>query len=180
MRSNRSSTRLGSAACSQLACCATRGKTRWHLPCLHAGLKAIPRERRRPRDAAARLAVQLEAITAAADAGGKDHDRWLTSEKPARPKTRRPPRHLKTAGAARLRADPADRLGRHDRGGAEDHAPCGAKPRRRARLARGDREGTISGVGDSLKSRALVGPGLSEICICISDVQFAICPKWHG
>jgi len=54
-----------------------RGKSRWHLPCLHAGLKAIPRERRRPRDAAARLAVQLDAIAAAAEAGRKDHDRWL-------------------------------------------------------------------------------------------------------
>jgi hypothetical protein len=54
-----------------------RGKTRWHLPCLCVGLKAIPRERRRPRDAAARLAVQLEAMTAAAAAGRKDHDRWL-------------------------------------------------------------------------------------------------------
>jgi uncharacterized protein DUF1612/DNA binding protein with HTH domain len=54
-----------------------RGKTRWHLPCLHAGLKSIPRERRRPRDAAARLTVQLEAMTAAAEAGRKDHDRWL-------------------------------------------------------------------------------------------------------
>ena len=56
-----------------------RGKTRWHLPCLHAGLKAIPRERRRapPRDAAAQLVVQLEAITAAAAAGLNDHDRWL-------------------------------------------------------------------------------------------------------
>jgi len=59
-----------------------RGKTRWHLPCLHEGLKSIPRERRQapPRDAAARLAVQLEAITAAADAGGKDHDRWLMTK----------------------------------------------------------------------------------------------------
>ena len=54
-----------------------RAKTRWHLPCLHAGLKAIPRERRRARDAAAQLAVQLEAITEAAAAGLKDHDRWL-------------------------------------------------------------------------------------------------------
>ncbi|MBR0755383.1 DUF1612 and helix-turn-helix domain-containing protein [Bradyrhizobium jicamae] len=54
-----------------------RGKTRWHLPCLYAGLKSIPRERRRPRDAAARLAVQLEAMTAAAEIGRKDHDRWL-------------------------------------------------------------------------------------------------------
>lgn len=56
-----------------------RGKTRWHLPCLHDGLKAIPRERRRPRDGAMRLAVHLEAITAAAERGLKDHDRWLTA-----------------------------------------------------------------------------------------------------
>lgn len=56
-----------------------RAKTRWHLPCLHDGLKAIPRERRRPRDSAGRLAVQLEAITAAAEVGLKDHDRWLTA-----------------------------------------------------------------------------------------------------
>ena len=54
-----------------------RGKTRSHLPCLHAGLKSIPRERRRPRDSAARLVVQLEAMTAAAESGRKDHDRWL-------------------------------------------------------------------------------------------------------
>lgn len=56
-----------------------RGKARSHLPCLHDGLKAIPRERRRPRDAASRLAVQLEAIAAAAEAGLKDHDRWQTA-----------------------------------------------------------------------------------------------------
>ncbi len=56
-----------------------RGKTRWHLPCLHTGLKAIPRERRWPRGSAARLSVQLDALTAAAETGLKDHDRWLTS-----------------------------------------------------------------------------------------------------
>lgn len=56
-----------------------RGKSRAHLPCLHEGLKAIPRERRRPRDQAGCLGVQLEAITAAAGAGLKDHDRWLTA-----------------------------------------------------------------------------------------------------
>ena len=54
-----------------------RGKTRSHLLCLHTGLKSISRERRRPRDAAARLVVQLVAMTAAAEAGRKDHDRWL-------------------------------------------------------------------------------------------------------
>ncbi|ACI94751.1 conserved hypothetical protein [Afipia carboxidovorans OM5] len=56
-----------------------RGKARMHLPCLNEGLKAIPRERRRPADRAGRLAVQLEAIAAAAAAGLKDHDRWLTA-----------------------------------------------------------------------------------------------------
>jgi hypothetical protein len=56
-----------------------RGKTRTHLACLHAGLKTIPRERRRPTDPAAQLMIQLEAIAAAAAAGLKDHDRWLTA-----------------------------------------------------------------------------------------------------
>ena len=54
-----------------------RGKTRTHLACLHAGLKTIPRERRRSSDPASRLLMQFEAMTAAADAGLKDHDRWL-------------------------------------------------------------------------------------------------------
>jgi hypothetical protein len=56
-----------------------RGKARAHLPCLHDGLKTIPRERRRPPHQASRLGVQLEAIAAAAEAGLKDHDRWLTA-----------------------------------------------------------------------------------------------------
>ena len=56
-----------------------RGKTRTHLVCLHAGLKTIPRERRRSPDPAARLAIQLEAMTAAAEAGLKDHERWHTA-----------------------------------------------------------------------------------------------------
>ncbi|MEH6952853.1 RHE_PE00001 family protein (plasmid) [Nitrobacter sp. NHB1] len=54
-----------------------RGKTRWHLSCLHAGLKTVPRERRRSSDPASRLLIQFEAMTAAAEAGLKDHDRWL-------------------------------------------------------------------------------------------------------
>jgi Protein of unknown function (DUF1612)/HTH DNA binding domain len=54
-----------------------RGKTRTHLACLHAGLKTLPRERRRSSDPASRLLMQFEAMTAAADAGLKDHDRWL-------------------------------------------------------------------------------------------------------
>lgn len=54
-----------------------RGKTRSHLGCLHDGLKTIPRERRRSRDTATRLVAELDAITAAAEAGLKAHDRWL-------------------------------------------------------------------------------------------------------
>ena len=76
-RSNRCSTRPWLGRLLAAALLRQRGKTRSHLACLHGGLKAIPRERRRPRDRAARLAVQLEAITAAAEAGLKDHDRWL-------------------------------------------------------------------------------------------------------
>jgi hypothetical protein len=56
-----------------------RGKTRSHLCCLFEGLKAIPRERRHPRDEAGQLRVELEAITAMAEAGQKNHDRWLTA-----------------------------------------------------------------------------------------------------
>ena len=67
----------------------------------------------------------------AAAAGLKDHDRWLNQRTLlAQP---RPPRHLKTAGAARLRADPADRLGRHDRRRAGSR-PVPRRTGRRARL----------------------------------------------
>lgn len=54
-----------------------RGKCRAHFPALHQGLKALPRERRRSGDLATRLVMQLDAITAAAETGLKDHDRWL-------------------------------------------------------------------------------------------------------
>lgn len=56
-----------------------RRKTRAHLLCLHAGLKTIPRERRAHREPAVRLAIQLEAMTAAAEAGLADHDRWMAA-----------------------------------------------------------------------------------------------------
>lgn len=56
-----------------------RDKARAHLPCLAAGLRAVPRERRRAADPALRLVARLEAIAAAAEAGLKDHDRWLTA-----------------------------------------------------------------------------------------------------
>jgi Protein of unknown function (DUF1612)/HTH DNA binding domain len=53
-----------------------RGKTRAHLPCLAEGAKAVPRERRRSRDATTRLFAELETIAAAAEAGLEQHDRW--------------------------------------------------------------------------------------------------------
>ncbi len=56
-----------------------RGKAHAHLPCLAEGAKAVPRERRRHRDASVRLVAELEAITAAAEEGMKQHDRWLTA-----------------------------------------------------------------------------------------------------
>ncbi|BBC03931.1 RHE_PE00001 family protein [Bradyrhizobium elkanii] len=68
---------LGRLLAASMLC--ARAKTRWHLPCLQEGLKAIPLERRRPRNPASRLAVQLEAMTAVAAAGLKNHDRWLTA-----------------------------------------------------------------------------------------------------
>ncbi len=56
-----------------------RGKARAHLPCLAVGLRAVPRGHRRSGDPAARLIAWLDAIMAAAEAGLKDHDRWLTA-----------------------------------------------------------------------------------------------------
>lgn len=56
-----------------------RGKTRAHLACLHVGLRAIPREKRRSANEATRVMAGLGAIAAAAQAGLKDHDRWLAA-----------------------------------------------------------------------------------------------------
>jgi hypothetical protein len=58
-----------------------RRKTRAHLAGLNLGLRCVPREKRRSPDRAARLAAFLEAITAGAGAGMKDHDRWLLARK---------------------------------------------------------------------------------------------------
>lgn len=54
-----------------------RGKTTAHLPCLAEGAKAAPYERRRSRDRTTRLVAELDATAAAAEAGLKQHDRWL-------------------------------------------------------------------------------------------------------
>jgi hypothetical protein len=49
------------------------------LGCLNIGLKQVGRERRRAREAATRWIAVLEAIGAMAQAGLKEHDRWLAA-----------------------------------------------------------------------------------------------------
>jgi hypothetical protein len=60
---------------------AARGKTCAHLACLNVGLRAIPRERRWAVGSTASLLVAIDAITAAAEAGLKDHDRWVLARR---------------------------------------------------------------------------------------------------
>lgn len=54
----------------------SRGKARYHLPCLNTGLRALQRERRRARDRSGRLVAYIEAFSAGAARGLEDHDRW--------------------------------------------------------------------------------------------------------
>jgi Protein of unknown function (DUF1612)/HTH DNA binding domain len=57
------------------------GKTKTHLLCLNAGLRLVSRERRRAPDRAGRLVAWCEGVGAAAEAGMKDHDRWLLARR---------------------------------------------------------------------------------------------------
>jgi Protein of unknown function (DUF1612)/HTH DNA binding domain len=52
-------------------------KTRVHLVCLNSGMRLVARERRRAGNQTQRLVAWCEAIAAGAEAGMKDHDRWL-------------------------------------------------------------------------------------------------------
>jgi len=56
-------------------------KTKAHLLCLNVGLRLVSRERRRAGDRTACLIAWFEAVTAAAEAGMKDHDRWLLARR---------------------------------------------------------------------------------------------------
>jgi uncharacterized protein DUF1612/DNA binding protein with HTH domain len=56
-------------------------KTKAHLLCLNAGLRLVARERRRAENRTARLVAWGEAVAAAAEAGMKDHDRWLLARR---------------------------------------------------------------------------------------------------
>jgi Protein of unknown function (DUF1612)/HTH DNA binding domain len=65
-----------------------RGKTKTHLPALNAGLRAVPRERRRARDANVRLIAHIEAIALAGASGLAAHDRWVSARDGFRRKLR--------------------------------------------------------------------------------------------
>ena len=54
-----------------------RGKARAHLPGLHLGLRQLERAQRRPRDRSARLLGFVQACSAAAGEGLKQHDRLI-------------------------------------------------------------------------------------------------------
>ena len=58
-----------------------RGKARAHLPCLNIGLRFLPRDRRRGFDDDDKPRVYIDAISAAAESGMKDHDRWLLARR---------------------------------------------------------------------------------------------------
>ncbi len=58
-----------------------RRKTRAHLFCVNSALRCVRREKRRSPDRAVRLAAFLEAIATGAEAGMKDHDRWLLARR---------------------------------------------------------------------------------------------------
>ena len=58
-----------------------RRKTRAHLVCVNLALRCVRRETRRSPDQATRLTAFLDAITAGAEAGMKDHDRWLLARR---------------------------------------------------------------------------------------------------
>ena len=58
-----------------------RHKTRHHLPNLAAALRLIAPQRRRSPDRTTRLGAFLEAMAAMAEAGAKDHQRYLTARK---------------------------------------------------------------------------------------------------
>lgn len=54
-----------------------RGKTRHHLPALASALRRVPRDRWLARDPTSRWLTFLGAVTAGAEQGMRDHDRWM-------------------------------------------------------------------------------------------------------
>jgi hypothetical protein len=58
-----------------------RQKTQAHLLCVNSALRCIRREKRQSPDHGVRQIAFLEAITAGAEAGMKNHDRWLLARR---------------------------------------------------------------------------------------------------
>jgi hypothetical protein len=58
-----------------------RRKTRAHLVCGNSALRLVRRDQRRSPEQAVRLNAFLDAIQAGAEAGMKDHDRWLLARR---------------------------------------------------------------------------------------------------
>jgi hypothetical protein len=58
-----------------------RQKTQAHLLCVNSALRCIRREKRRSPDHGVRQIAFLEAIAAGAEAGMKNHDRWLLARR---------------------------------------------------------------------------------------------------
>ncbi|KMO32018.1 hypothetical protein VQ02_24625 [Methylobacterium variabile] len=54
-----------------------RGKARHHLPALASALRRVPRDRWLVRDPLTRCLTILGAVTAGAEQGMRDHDRWM-------------------------------------------------------------------------------------------------------
>ena len=123
-----------------------RQKTRAHLACVNFALRCVPREKRRSPDQAMRLAAFLEAITGGAEAGMKDHDRWLLKRKQL--EAHGPPLQLEAARFGGIDAGAADRLRRHDRRLARGDAARRANHGRRARPPRDDRARPLSRLGN--------------------------------
>ena len=100
------------------------------------------------RTGRARLAAFLEAIVAGAEAGMKDHDRWLLARKQLEGKLKGRRSSSKLARFGRVHPGAADRLRRHDRRRARGDAARRANHGRRAGPPRDDRARPLSGLGN--------------------------------
>jgi hypothetical protein len=132
---------LGPLLAAALLC--NRGKARHHLPCLHEGLRAIPRQRRVESPAAPALTIQLQAITAAATTGLKRPRSLAQRPHSAQPQALQPPLHLPLARPARLRDIPSAGLGGDDRQAPLHQHHGRARPRQDLRPAGIDRPTTL-------------------------------------
>ena len=130
-----------------------RGKTKAHLACLAIGLRAVPRDRRRAGDQDSppdRLCRRPRGGRRGRPQGARALGR---RPRPVGAQAHRAPRHLPAARPRRLCHEPADRLGRDDCRRTPHHPARRAKSGGGLGLARGDRAGALSRLGDHLRYR---------------------------